>query len=165
MHALQELGATLVTLTPAQLARLDLPERLVDAIGAAKSITRFEARRRQMQFIGKLMRDIDPAPIAAHVQALRQSRQRENARQHEIETWRDRLLAGEDALIDFAARAPGVDTQHLRTLIRNARKERAGGKPPRAERTLYREIRVLLDPSSTPADTLNEPPNDPAASP
>ena len=102
MHALQALGEQLVVLTAAQLAGLELPERLLDAIEHAKRITGFEARRRQMQYIGRLMREVDAAPIAARLSQLKTAAKRENARHHEVEYWRDRLLAEEAALTELA---------------------------------------------------------------
>ena len=144
MHALQDLGEVLVGLSASQVAGLDLPERLSDAIDQARRISGFEARRRQMQYIGRLMRDIDAAPIAARVQQLQTEHQRVNARQHEIERWRDRLLDNEVALTELARSYSGVDTQRLRTLLRNARKEQAQGRPPHATRALFRALRDIL---------------------
>jgi ribosome-associated protein len=144
MHALQALGEQLVVLTAAQLAGLDLPERLLDAIEQAKRITGFEARRRQMQYIGRLMREVDAAPIAARLSGLKTAAKREHARHHEVEYWRDRLLAEDAALTELAHAHPGLDTQALRTLIRNARREQAEGRAPHATRALFRALRELL---------------------
>jgi ribosome-associated protein len=150
MHALQDLGEVLVGLNASQLAGLELPERLGDAIEQARKISGFEARRRQMQYIGRLMRDIDAAPIAARVQQLQTEHQRVNARQHEIERWRDRLLGDEAALTELAQTYAGIDTQQLRTLLRNARKEQAQGRPPHATRALFRALRDVLNPRAPP---------------
>lgn len=158
MHALQDLGVQLVELTAAQLAELKLPERLLDAVIAAKRIRGFEARRRQMQFIGKLMRDTDAAPIAERIAALKMSDRREIARHHEVERWRERLLAEENALTELAQSYPGLDTQQLRTLIRNARKAQVQGRPPHAQRALFRMLRQLLGVPSEPQPA--RPPND-----
>ena len=144
MHALQALGEALVTLTPAQLSGLSLPERLADAIGAAKRIPTFEGRRRQMQYLGRLMRDVDPEPIAQRLQQLRSARGQDNARHHEAERWRERLLAEDSAMTALAAVRPGLDTQHLHSLVRNARREAARGAPPKAQRALFRALRELL---------------------
>lgn len=145
MHALQALGERLVELTSAQLSSLALPERLADAVAEAKRIGGFEARRRQMQYIGRLMRDVDAGPIAARVAALDQTTAADGARHREIEHWRERLLADEGALTELAQTYPGLDTQQLRTLVRNARKEQAQGRPPHAARALFRALRTLLD--------------------
>ena len=145
MHALQALGEALVGLTPAQLSGLNLPETLADAIAAAKRTPTFEGRRRQMQYIGRLMRTVDPEPIAARLAALRHPRLQDNARQHEAEQWRERLLAADSALTEFAAAHPGIDTQQLHTLVRNARREQARGAPPKASRALFRLLRAGLE--------------------
>lgn len=150
MHALQDLGETLVTLTAGQLAGLELPERLADAIEEAKRISGFEARRRQMQFIGRLMRDADIEPITQRVAALRTSQQRENARHHDIEIWRDRLLEDDSALTELARTCPGCDLQQIRTLARHARKEQAQGRAPHATRALFRALRTAFEQSRTP---------------
>jgi ribosome-associated protein len=145
MHALQALGEALVELTPAQLSGLELPERLADAIAEARRLPTFEARRRQMQYIGRLMREIDPEPIAQRLSLIRNERRRDNARQHDLERWRERLLAEDAALTELASARPGLDTQHLHTLVRNARRELARGDPPKAQRALFRALRECLD--------------------
>lgn len=151
MHALQALGERLVELPAERLAELVLPERLLDAVLEARRTRGFEARRRQMQYIGRVMREVDPAPIAARVDAFRAPERREVERQHAIERWRVRLLAGEDALTEFARACPGADLQRIRTLIRQARREQAEAKPPRAYRELFRLLRDALPPADPPA--------------
>lgn len=143
-HALQALGEALVALTPAQLAALELPEPLADAIADARRIPTFEGRRRQMQYIGRLMRDVDPEPIAQRLALLRHGREQDNALQHEVERWRERLLAQDEALTQLASAHPSLDTQQLHTLIRNARREASRGQPPKASRALFRALRTLL---------------------
>jgi ribosome-associated protein len=144
MHALQALGEALVDLTPAQLAGLELPEPLADAIAAARHIATFEGRRRQMQFIGRLMREVDPEPIAQRLALLRHGRRQDNALQHEVERWRERLLAEDEALSQLKAAHPKLDTQPIHILVRNARREAARGLPPKASRALFRALRTLL---------------------
>lgn len=151
MHALQALGEALIELPPSRLAGLDLPETLVDALADARRIPTFEGRRRQMQYIGKLMRTVDPAPIEACIAAARASGAREAARHQEVEHWRDRLLADETALTELARRCPGADLQPLRALVRNARREIAEQRPPRAARELFRELRAALEAAPPPA--------------
>lgn len=144
MHELQDLGAALVDLSSEQLDALELPERLRDAVDAARGMTKHEARRRQMQFIGKLMRGVDPEPIRARISALRATSRTEVARLHRIEDWRDRLLndpAGVDA---FVAQHPGADGARLRALVHSAGEERAGGRPPRAYRELFKLLRDTI---------------------
>ncbi len=145
MHALQALGASLVDLNPAQLADIDMPEPLRAAVLEAKRIKSHEGRRRQMQFIGRLMRDVDPAPIRTKLDAWQGASHAATATMHAVERWRDRLLADDAALTAFAGDHPGSDLQHLQSLIRNARAELAAFKPPRAYRGLLREIRRLLE--------------------
>ncbi|RPI45592.1 MAG: DUF615 domain-containing protein [Betaproteobacteria bacterium] len=150
MHELQALGEALVDLTSSQLAELGLPERLGDAVEQAKRISGFEARRRQMQYIGRLMRDVDAATIAETIARLRADRQRGNRQHHEIERWRERLLAEDAALTELAALAPDADVQQLRTLIRNARNEQARNQPPKAARALFRLLREILGARESP---------------
>ena len=141
MHALQKLGAQLVELSKESLASMALPETLLEAIRAAQRITAHEGRRRQMQYIGRLMRDIDPAPIQERLDAWRGQSRSEVARQHGMERLRDRLIAEDTALTEFAQKHPGVDLQALRNLIRNARKESAEGRPPKSYREIFKVIR------------------------
>jgi ribosome-associated protein len=140
-HALQKLGAELVELSKERLDSMALPEDLAQAVREARRITAHEGRRRQMQYIGKLMRDIDPAPIQERLDAWRGQSKAEVARQHGIERMRERLIADDAALTEFAAKHPGVDLQALRVLIRNARKETAEGRPPKAFREIFKVIR------------------------
>jgi ribosome-associated protein len=136
MHELQALGVALVELTEAQLDFLE-PE-LRQAVLEAKRITAHVGRRRQMQYIGKLMRGVDPAPIRARLDKLTGSSSQANARHKRIEALRRRLLADDEALTHFAATHPSADLQTLRALIRNSRKEHEEGRPPRAYRELFR---------------------------
>ena len=149
MHARQDLGEELVALSEAQLAELDLPERLLDAIVLAKAITKFGALRRQMQYIGRLMRDVDTAPIAARLDQW-QGRSREaTAYLHTLERWRQRLLDSDTAATELATAYPGCDLQRLRTLVRNARREpgASGDSTPgqtRSYRELFQELRSII---------------------
>jgi ribosome-associated protein len=144
MHALQALGTSLIDLAPTQIAEIDLPESLRAAVLEAQRIKSHEGRRRQLQYIGRLMRDVDPAPIRAKIDAWRGQSREATATMHAIERWRDRLLADEDALTAFIDAHPDGDVPHLRALIRNARAELIASKPPRAYRELFREIRRLV---------------------
>lgn len=145
MDALQDIGAALVELNDQQLASVEMPENLRDAVTEARRLRTHEARRRQMQYIGKLMRHIDPAPIRAKIDGWRSASTQHTAQLHHIERWRDRLLAEPDALALFVADHPGADTQQLRTLIRNTEFERAHGKPPKSFRALFQMIRELVE--------------------
>lgn len=149
MTALQDLGAELVELSRERLAKIDMPERLREALHDAQRITKHEARRRQMQYIGKIMRDVDAAPLREAINALKGISAAANARQHRLEQLRVRLMADETAFGDLARDYPGADIQHLRQLRRNALKEAEQGKPPRAFRELFRQLREL---DESPAD-------------
>ena len=143
--ALQQLGGELVKLRDEQLAAIGLPENLRDAVLEAQRIGSFEARRRQMQYIGKLMRKVDAAPIRAALDALHAGPRREVALHKRADSWRERLLAEDAALAEFAREHPHADTQQLRTLTSAALRERESGQPPRAFRQLYQALRALLD--------------------
>ena len=143
MHELQALGAALVELAEAQIRSLELDEDLREAVLEAKRISSHEARRRQLQYIGRLMRDVDPAPIRARLQALEGSSAEAIARHKRLEQLRSRLLADDGALTELVAAHPGADAQALRTLIRNARREQKEGRPPRAYRELFRTLKSL----------------------
>jgi ribosome-associated protein len=143
MHALQALGAELVELPPAQLAALGLPEDLARAVLAAKRITSHEARRRQLQYIGRLMREVDAAPIRAELEALTGHSAAAAAEHRRLERLREELLADDAALTGYVSRHAGADLQQLRTLIRNARREQKAGRPPRAYRELFRVLKTL----------------------
>lgn len=144
MLALQELGAELLALNDEQLAALALPDNLRDALAAAKRITRFEARRRQLQYIGKLMRAVDPEPIRARLDLWKTPAREHTARLHQIEHWRERLLAGEAAVAEFIERHPHADAQQLRALVRGTLRERNANQPPRSYRALFQLLRDIL---------------------
>ncbi|MHA7599737.1 ribosome biogenesis factor YjgA [Alicycliphilus sp. T452] len=154
MEALQALGAELLTLRADLLARLDLPEKLQEALAEARRITNFEGKRRQMQFVGKLMRKLDDDTVAAIHAALDEQRSGSAAEKlalHQAEHWRDRLIAGDDALPLWLQQFPDTDTQQMRTLIRQARKDAppedkaavSQGLAPRKGRA-YRELFQLV---------------------
>src|SRR5688572_32609069 len=143
MHELQALGTALAQLSDAQLEIIEIPEKLREALLEAKRIKSHEAKRRQMQYIGRLMRDVDPAPIRSRLAELEGHSAQATARHRRLEAWRERLLDDDEALTASAAEHPGADMQVLRTLIRNARKEAASGKPPRAYRELFRVLKQI----------------------
>ena len=144
MTALQALGARLVGLNGAQLARLPLPDRLREAIAAAQRITAHEARRRQLQFIGKLMRQVEPEPIARALDDLTGDSRAAVALMHHCERWRDRLIEDDAALTELLCVHPDLDAQALRATIRAARRERLSQQPPRHARALYQRLHDLL---------------------
>jgi ribosome-associated protein len=144
MSALQELGEALLSLGPARRAELDLPERLAEALDEAQRIKQREARRRQLQFIGRLMRDVDAAPIRIQLALWADAPNAEKARLHALERWRERLLADRGALDRLCAERPEADRARLATLIEAAHAERARGQPPRAYRELFRALVALF---------------------
>ena len=141
MHELQALGAALVKLSDAHFGRMALPEELAQAVHEARRIRSHEAKRRQVQLIGRLMRGLDAEPIRAQLAAVEGGSAQERARHQRMEHWRARLMEEDGALTEFAAMHPGADLQNLRALLRNARKEHKEGKPPRAYRELFRALR------------------------
>ena len=143
MLALQVLGVQLVELNEQQLESMQLPEALLDAVLEAKRLTKHEARRRQMQFIGRLMRDIDAAPIYDRLEKWLGQGREHTAQLHALERWREDLLAGDPALERFMQAYPGADSQKLRSLIRNARREQAASLPPKNYRELFRVLREM----------------------
>lgn len=146
---LQKLGEALLTLRIDLLERLELSDKFKDAIADAKRITNFEGKRRQMQFIGKLMRLLEPQVVETVRAALDEQANGSNADKlllHQAETWRDRLIDDEDAAAQWINLNPSADVQQLRALIRQARKDAKPEKPGAAVRhgRAYREIFLLV---------------------
>jgi ribosome-associated protein len=150
MHELRDLGAELVELSVGQLKRINLPENIFDAVRDCQKITAHGARRRQIQYLGKLMRGVDDEPIRAGLAMLRGESSAEIARLHRLERFRLRLLDDEAVLAEIAAQWPGVDLQHLRTLRRNALKEKENNKPPKNFRAIFQLLQEL-DQKGAPA--------------
>lgn len=144
MHALQEIGEQLVELDQKKLIEFNLPEILIDAINLARPMTKHGARRRQMQYIGRLMREVDMQPIQEKLNSWQQVSVHQTARLHQLERWRERLLSDENALTEFAQKYPAADLQHLRLLIRNAQKEKAADKPPKSFRLLFQALQATI---------------------
>jgi len=143
MQALQELGAQLVALSPERLARVPLPEQLLEAIRDARRFTKHEARRRQLQYIGRLMRHVDAEPIQAALDAFADGSRAATARHHRLERLRADFIDDESAIEAILALWPHADVQHLRTLRRNALKEQSQARPPRAYRMIFKILREL----------------------
>jgi ribosome-associated protein len=150
---LQKLGEALLTLRGDLTAKLDLPEQLLGALEAVRKITNFEGRRRQMQFIGKLMRHLDPEALQAVREALDEQHSgsaQQTLALHAAEKWRDDMIAGDEAVHDWLQAHPATDSQQLRALVRQARKdsvptkdEVSRGEAPRRGRA-FRDIFVLV---------------------
>ena len=143
-HALQDLGERLLALQPAKLRALPIPSQLLDAIELARRITSREGLRRQRQYIGRLMRDVDPTPILAVLDDDGATHRAEVATMHAAERWRERLLESPDLLPTFLAQHSEADAAALSELIAAARTEVAQGAPGRRFRELYRSLRDLL---------------------
>jgi len=165
MTELQDLGAELEALAKDRLARVPMPESLADAVHAARKITSHEGKRRQMQFVGKVMRSLDDdevAAIRAALEGFKGTSKAETAKLHLIERWRDLLLADDAMLTKFLGEHPSVDVQSVRNIIRNARKEKELSKPPKYYRELFQAIKAALDGGddgdvSDASDTPQEP--------
>lgn len=160
MTALQDIGAELESLPKDRLARVPMPEALADAIHAARKITSHEGKRRQMQFVGKVMRGLDDdeiATIRAALEGFKGTSKAETARMHLIERWRELLLADDDALTKFLGEHPSVDVQSVRNIIRNARKEKELAKPPKYFRELFQAIKIALEEKDADAAPDNAP--------
>ena len=126
MDGLQDLGKELLTLRSDLFKRLELPEILATALAEAKRITNFEGKRRQMQFIGKLMRKLDEKELAAVNAALAEQKEGSSLEKgllHAAEQWRDRMIVSDDAVAQWINEAPDTDIQQLRSLVRQARKD------------------------------------------
>ena len=146
MTELQALGAALVALPESQIKEMRLENALLEALLDAKRIRSHEAKRRQMQYVGRLMREVDPEPIRAQLAAVEGTSAQAAAAHRRLEAWRERLLSDDAALTSFASAHPGADLQEIRVLIRNARKEQKEGKPPRAYRELFRVLKAVQGP-------------------
>jgi len=145
MVALQKLGESLLELAPEQLDRLDVPGELVEAIRFYHTLKDKEARRRQQQFIGTVMRRIDPEPLRLALEELDQLRYRQAEDFHQLESWRDALLDGDRDLLTELIDRFGFDPQQLRQMVRQAAAEKAAGKPSKNGRALFRMLRQSFE--------------------
>ena len=156
MHDLQQLGQSLIELPASRLEALALPESLTDALAEYHRTRSFEGKRRQLQYIGKLMRQVDPEPIREAIAAAKLGSAKETLALHKAERWREELLASDDALTRWTSAHPGGDLQQLRSLVRAARKdakaEQADQRHGRAYRELFQLIKAGLAEASTGRD-------------
>ena len=151
MHALQDLGEQLVALSPERLKKVPLPDSQYEAIRAAQGF-KMEARRRQLQYVGKLMRKVDPEPIQAQLEIFAGNSAAEVAKIHRLERLREQLLEDEQTIGTIAETWPEADLQYLRTLRRNALKEREAARPPKSFREIFRVLRELQDAQDAAAE-------------
>ncbi|MCY0388612.1 DUF615 domain-containing protein [Robbsia sp. Bb-Pol-6] len=159
MLALQVLGKELAELPKEAFRKLPLPEALFDALTDVRKITDHEGRRRQMQFVGKVMRrltDEEVAALRAVLDVIKGLSRSETVKLHTIERWRDQLIASDEALTDFLQRYPGVDVQEGRTLIRNARREAEQKRSPRYYRELFQWVKSAVSPAVRSEDEADD---------
>lgn len=156
VEALQDLGKRLVGVGNDRLKKLDIPESLLDAVLEAKRITSHGALRRQMQYIGKLMRDVDTDPIQEMLDELDGISNKANARFHTLEKLRDRVIEDEAVITTLKNDHPDLDVSALRTLRRNAIKEQTEQKPPKAYRAIFQLLKNLETPESDTVATEDD---------
>ncbi len=146
MTALQKMGEELVNLPAAKLEKIPMDELLEDAVMLARRLKNREGKRRQLQYIGKIMRNIDSEAIQQKLDSFHHQSQTFRQTQHKLEQWRDRLLSeGDTAISDLLNTYPELDRQHLRQLIRQANKEASQSKPPAASRKIFKYLRENTD--------------------
>lgn len=153
MYALQKIGERLIKLNPKQLAKFCLPETLKDAIIEAKQIRKHEARRRQIQFVGKLMREVDVGPIQKRLSTWDGVSLQHIAWIHLVERWRNYLLKDKHAFAEFGRQYPTADLQRIRALTRNAHKESLSKKSLKSFRALFHELQTSIPETSEQNDT------------
>lgn len=149
--AQQALGVRLSELPKDKLLKLDLPDTVLTAVLDTKKITANGAIRRHRQYLGRLMREIDNAPILEQLARWDGKHTAENAYFHGLERWRDRMIADSNVLAEFIALYPQTDIQQLRTLVRNAQKELAADKPPKSSREIFKLLREVTEASQKEA--------------
>jgi ribosome-associated protein len=158
-NELQKLGEQLIDAPRDRVKRVPMPENVRDAILVCQTITNHEGRRRQLQYVGKMMRTLDEEEVAViqrTIESWKGASKAETASLHALERRRDKLLADDKALTQLLEEHPQLDVQHLRTLIRNARKEQAENKPPKAFREIFQILKDLAKPAKTAAPEEGE---------
>lgn len=147
MTALQDLGETLLELVPSQIAKIPLDPKLAEAIAFARTITSHGARRRQLQYIGKLMRSVDPEPIRLALNKIKQEDYALRAQFQSVENWRERFItSGDEALQEFLLdpKHAATDIQHLRQLVRKVQQDQKAGKKRGSEKVLFQYLRKII---------------------
>lgn len=139
LHALQDLGKQLVGLPAKQLQKMPLSEPLLQAVLEAKNLSR-QALQRQLKYIGGLIAHEDSEAIRRVLDSLQQPHREQVRAFHETEQWRDRLIAGDQTMLNELVDRHNADRQHLRQLVRNAQKEQAQNKPPKSARMLFQYL-------------------------
>ena len=141
---LQDVGAALVKLNAEQLARIDLPQALREAVIECQRLSKHEAIRRQKQYIGKIMRNIDAEPILAQLEALEAPSKRQTALFHLAERWRTDLLADPASIARFVQEYPGADPHRLRRLVTAVQEEKSDAKSPKHFRELFHVLNAIV---------------------
>lgn len=145
-QALTKLGEQLVSLDEKQLSQFNLPDNIRDAIVTTRKIRQHGARKRQLLFLAKLLRKANSSEIILQMATLNTQTKQQARAFHQLEQWRDKLLADDQALTDLLNEHPNIDAQHIRQLIRAARKDQQLNKPPASARSLFRYLRsIILD--------------------
>tara|TARA_Y100001960_G_scaffold290224_1_gene330686 strand:- start:1196 stop:1735 length:540 start_codon:yes stop_codon:yes gene_type:complete len=144
MHSLQKIGERLIDLNSNQLMEFRLPDKLFEAIIQAKKIQKNGARRRQIQYIGKLMREIEVTKIKEKLSTWDGISKQHTAWIYQLERWRKNLLKDKNYFAKFAQQYPDANLQRIRTLIRNTHKEIIYGKPPKNFRALFHELQISI---------------------
>jgi len=160
MTALQKLGAELIAEPRERVKRVPMPEEVRDAILVCQTIKDHEGRRRQLQYVGKMMRTLEEEEVALirkTIDSWKQPSRAETAAMHALERRRDKLLADDGALTELRAQYPELDVQQMRTLIRNARREQTENKPPKAYREIFQVLKQLQSAAAKPAETDEQP--------
>ncbi len=143
---IHEICEEITQLAPAQIERLELPDNIFLAIIEATKMPLKGARKRQMKFITAAMRKLDIEPVVAKLDKIKAKSAHAARELHQLERWRDRFLSDDkQVLTEFLSKYPEADVQHMRQLIRNAKKEIATEKPPKSSRLLFRYLRGLLE--------------------
>ncbi|EEX51140.1 hypothetical protein HMPREF0621_0330 [Pasteurella dagmatis ATCC 43325] len=141
-EALKKLGEKLVNLTKAKLDKIPLDDKLLEAVELAQRLQK-EAKRRQLQYIGKILRSMDAEPIEEALEKLENKHNQQQAMLHKLEMLRDQLIVNNNALTQLLDEYPQADSQHLRNLIRAAQKEKDQNKPPKAYREIFQYLKEL----------------------
>ena len=144
MSDLQDVGAELVALSAEQLARIEMPDNLREAVVEARRFTKHEARRRQIQYIGRIMRDIDAGPIVEQLAALKAPSKRQTALFHVAERWRTELIADPESIARFVREFPEADPHRIRALVDDAREEKRTARPPKQFRELFHVLTAIV---------------------
>jgi ribosome-associated protein len=151
---LKSLARELIAMSPSRFAHIPLDETVRAAVEEARRIRSHVARKRQMQFVAKLLRRSDAEPIMQALEELEHDARQVTARQHRAEAWRDHLIeSGDAALGDLMRQRQGADTQAIRQCIRQARKEASRNRPPAAARALFRLLRAMDEAEPLPPAT------------